>query len=109
MGLSNHSAGQLDVAERIGHVDSLQPPFSAIYRNVARDELPWAAAHQTAVIVSSPMQAGFLTGAFTKERAASLSRVDWRSRSQDFAGDCLVRNLALTAALRPSPSDITPL
>jgi aryl-alcohol dehydrogenase-like predicted oxidoreductase len=101
VGLSNHSAAQLDVAERIGHVDSLQPPFSAIHRDVARDELPWTAAHQTGVIVYSPMQAGLLTGAFTEERAASLSSGDWRSRSQDFIGDRLVRNLALADAMQP--------
>ncbi len=101
VGLSNHTAAQLEVAERIGHVDSLQPPFSAIHRGVARDELPWAAAHQTAVIVYSPMQAGLLTGAFTKERAAGLSSGDWRSRSEDFTGDSLLRNLALADALQP--------
>ena len=27
VGLSNHNAGQLAVAEAIGHVDTLQPPF----------------------------------------------------------------------------------
>jgi len=101
IGLSNHTAAQLEAAERLGHVDSLQPPFSAIHRDVARDELPWTAAHQTAVIVYSPMQAGLLTGAFTQERAASLSSGDWRSRSQDFTGNRLLRNLALADALRP--------
>ncbi len=30
VGLSNHDAAQLEAAETIGHVDTLQPPFSAI-------------------------------------------------------------------------------
>lgn len=101
VGLSNHNADQLAVAERIGHVDTLQPPFSAIRRQAAARELPWCAAHGTGVIVYSPMQAGLLTGAFTADRAARLSADDWRSRSPEFTGVALRRNLELAAALAP--------
>jgi aryl-alcohol dehydrogenase-like predicted oxidoreductase len=82
-------------------VDTLQPPLSAIRRDVAAAELPWCAAHRTGVIVYSPMQSGILTGAFSVERAARLGADDWRSRSPDFTGDGLRRNLALADALRP--------
>ena len=101
VGLSNHSAAQLAVAERLGHVDTLQPPFSAIHRDTARAELPWALAHSTGVIVYSPMQSGLLTGAFSVERAASLPPDDWRSRHPEFTGTGLRRNLALVEAFRP--------
>jgi len=101
VGLSNHHVGQLEDAERLGHVDSLQPPFSAIRREVAVAELPWCAAHGTGVIVYSPMQSGLLTGAFTVERAAQLGADDWRSRSPDFMGLGLRHNVALADALRP--------
>jgi aryl-alcohol dehydrogenase-like predicted oxidoreductase len=101
VGLSNHDAAQLETAERIGHVDSLQPPFSAINRGVAAAELGWCADHDTGVIVYSPMQSGLLTGAFTRERAASLPEDDWRSRSADYTGEGLERNLRLAAALEP--------
>jgi aryl-alcohol dehydrogenase-like predicted oxidoreductase len=100
VGLSNHSADQLESAERLGHVDALQPPFSAIRRDVARAELPWAAAHGTGVIVYSPMQSGLLSGGFTTARAASLPLDDWRARDPNFSGDGLWRNLGLAAALR---------
>ena len=101
VGLSNHSAEQLAVAERIGHVDTLQPPFSAIHRNAAARELPWCAKHSTGVIVYSPMQSGLLTGTFSTERAARLPADDWRSRSPDFTGAGLRRNLSLADALKP--------
>jgi aryl-alcohol dehydrogenase-like predicted oxidoreductase len=101
IGLSNHTAEHLEIAERIAHVDSLQPPFSAIRRDVAEKELPWCERHGTGVIVYSPMQAGLLTGAFTEERAASLPKDDWRSRSEFHTGPSLKRNLALADALRP--------
>jgi aryl-alcohol dehydrogenase-like predicted oxidoreductase len=100
-GLSNHSADQLARAERIGHVDSLQPPFSMIEREVTARELPWCDAHGTGVIVYSPMQSGLLTGSFTPKRAAALGADDWRSRSPDFRGEGLRRNLELAGALRP--------
>jgi aryl-alcohol dehydrogenase-like predicted oxidoreductase len=100
-GLSNHSASQLEAAERLGHVDTLQPHFSAIARGVAAAELPWCDAHGTGVIVYSPMNAGLLTGTFTVERAERLGSDDWRSRAPEFQGAALRRNLALAAALEP--------
>ena len=100
-GLSNHDVAQLEAAERVGHVDTLQPPFSAIRRDVAAAELPWSDAHHTGVIVYSPMQSGLLTGAFSVARAAQLGADDWRSRSPDFTGLGLRRNVALADALRP--------
>jgi aryl-alcohol dehydrogenase-like predicted oxidoreductase len=100
-GLSNHDVVQLEAAERLGHVDTVQPPFSAIRRDVAAAELPWCAAHRTGSIVYSPMQSGLLTGAFSVERAAHLGADDWRSRSAEFIGRGLRRNLALADALHP--------
>jgi aryl-alcohol dehydrogenase-like predicted oxidoreductase len=100
VGLSNHDAAQLARAESLGHVDTLQPPFSAISRDAA-EAIAWCSAHDTGVIVYSPMQSGLLTGAFTEARAKALPRDDWRSRSPDFTGEGLRRNLALADALRP--------
>jgi aryl-alcohol dehydrogenase-like predicted oxidoreductase len=100
VGLSNHNAAQLDAAEAIGHVDTLQPPFSAIRRAAAERELPWCAAHGTGVIVYSPMQAGLLSGGFDAKRAASLQAADWRSRNAEFTGDKLRRNLMVADAMR---------
>jgi aryl-alcohol dehydrogenase-like predicted oxidoreductase len=100
IGLSNHNAAQLEAAERIGHVDTLQPPFSAIRREFAAAELPWCRAHETGVIVYSPMQAGLLTGAFSEERAGRLPTDDWRSRDPEFTGDKLKRNLKLAATMK---------
>lgn len=101
VGLSNHNAEQLAAAERLGHVDTLQPPFSAISRDVASAELPWCKSHETGVIVYSPMQSGLLTGHFTIERVRALPKNDWRSRNAEFTGEKVVRNIRLAGALRP--------
>jgi aryl-alcohol dehydrogenase-like predicted oxidoreductase len=101
VGLSNHSIAHLEIAARIGHVDTLQPPFSAIRRDAAVAELPWCATHETGVIVYSPMQSGLLSGRFSIERARALTSSDWRSRGAEFTGEKLMRNLELAEALRP--------
>jgi aryl-alcohol dehydrogenase-like predicted oxidoreductase len=101
IGLSNHDVKQLDAAEAVAHVDSLQPPFSLIAREAAADLIPWCAENGTGVIVYSPMQSGLLSGSMTEERIKSLPDDDWRSGHEDFTGDKGRRNLALADALRP--------
>ena len=106
VGLSNHDAAQLESCERIGHVDTLQPPFSAIRREAAESILPWCDRHNTGVIVYSVLQSGLLTGSFN---LSALPMNDWRARGPDynvgagadFAGEPLRRNLALAEALKP--------
>jgi aryl-alcohol dehydrogenase-like predicted oxidoreductase len=98
VGLSNHGIGQLDAAQALGHVDTLQPPFSAIHRDAA-ELLPWTRAHDTGVIVYSPMMSGLLTGAFTRGRVAALPDDDWRRTSADFTSN-IDANLAVADALR---------
>jgi aryl-alcohol dehydrogenase-like predicted oxidoreductase len=100
VGLSNHNVAQLTAAEMVGHVDTLQPPFSAIRREFAANELPWCVAHETGVIVYSPMQAGLLTGAFTADRAKTLPANDWRSRNAEFTGAKLKANLELAETMK---------
>jgi len=100
VGLSNHNAEQLEAAEKLGHVDTLQPPFSAIKRAAGAAEIPWCHAHGTGVIVYSPMQAGLLSGAFSVKRAASLPANDWRSRDPEFQGAALRHNLYLAEVMR---------
>src|SRR5256885_5371670 len=100
-GVSNFNVGLLWRAERVRHVDSLQPPFSLIHRQSAADVIPWSAAHGSGVIVYSPMQSGILTDGFSRERVERLAADDWRPRNAEFQEPALNRNLALRDALRP--------
>ncbi|HEX8004784.1 MAG TPA: aldo/keto reductase [Mycobacteriales bacterium] len=101
IGLSNHDVKQVEAAEAVAHVDSLQPPFSLISRDAAADVIPWCADNGTGVIVYSPMQSGLLSGAMTQERIDALPDDDWRKTNPDFSGESGARNLALAEALRP--------
>jgi len=100
-GVSNFDVGLLERCEAVGHVGTLQPPFSLIEREAGGDVIPWAAEHGTGVIVYSPMQSGLLSGRWTQERTASLDEGDWRREDEEFNPPRLQRNLALAAALEP--------
>lgn len=98
IGLSNHDVGALERAEALGHVDTLQPPYSAIRRDSAVDLLPWCADHGVGTIVYSPMGSGLLTGAFSAERVAALPKDDWRHADPAFTTH-LKQNLTISKAL----------
>ena len=100
-GVSNFDVGLLDRCAAIRHVDSLQPPFSLLRREVAAQQIPWCDAHKTGVICYSPMQSGLLTDHFSAERVARMADDDWRRRSPEFNPPSLNRNLALRDALKP--------
>ena len=101
IGVSNYTTALLEGCEKLRHVQSLQPPFSLVRRDVAASELPWCRAHGTGVIVYSPMQSGLLTDGFTAARVAAMPADDWRRRAPYFQEPNLSRNLALRDALAP--------
>jgi aryl-alcohol dehydrogenase-like predicted oxidoreductase len=81
-------------------VTSLQPPYSALRRDIEQDVLPWCQAHGVGVIVYSPMQSGLLTGAMTRERFASLAPNDWRRKAKYFQEPYFTQGLELVERLR---------
>jgi aryl-alcohol dehydrogenase-like predicted oxidoreductase len=84
IGASNFSVGQLERAEAIAPVESLQPPYSLLDREVEAEILPYCEQHGIGVIVYSPMSSGLLTGRMTRERIKSLPDDDWRRQSARF-------------------------
>lgn len=100
-GVCNFTAALMQRCEPIHHVDSLQPPFSLIRREVAEREIPWCATHKTGVIGYSPMQSGLLTDSFSADRVAKLPQDDWRKQSEEFQPPKLSKNMALRDALGP--------
>jgi aryl-alcohol dehydrogenase-like predicted oxidoreductase len=101
IGVSNFDLELLERSEALRHVDSLQPPFSLINRAAGGNVIPWADAHDTGVIVYSPMQSGLLSGRFSAGRVDVLADDDWRRRNPEFKQPRVARNLALVDWLRP--------
>ena len=100
IGVSNFSVEQLQRAQRIAPVTSLQPPYSLVHREIEAEVLPYCNHEGIGVIVYSPMASGLLTGAMTRERIAVLPNDDWRKKHRDFNEPNLSRNLALVDHLR---------
>jgi aryl-alcohol dehydrogenase-like predicted oxidoreductase len=100
IGVSNFNVEQMRRAEAIAPVETLQPPYSLVSRDVGGEILPFARAHTIGVIVYSPMYSGLLTGAMTRERIANLPPDDWRRRDPEFQEPRLTRNLELVERLR---------
>lgn len=100
IGVSNFSLEELRRAQEIAPLTSLQPPYSLVRREVEPEILPFCRSNGIGVVVYSPMASGLLTGAMTRERAASLPASDWRSRDVEFKEPRLSRNLALVERLR---------
>ncbi len=100
IGVSNFNVSQLQRAEAIAPVATLQPPYSLIKRDVEQDILPYCQSHNIGVIVYSPMQSGLLSGKMTRERIASFPEDDWRHSSPTFQEPQVSRTLTLVETLR---------
>jgi aryl-alcohol dehydrogenase-like predicted oxidoreductase len=100
IGASNFSREELEHAQAIAPVTSLQPPYSLIKRGVEEEILPFCGRQDIGVIVYSPMASGLLTGRMTRERAATLPEDDWRRKNDEFKDPKLSQNLVLVDRLQ---------
>jgi aryl-alcohol dehydrogenase-like predicted oxidoreductase len=99
IGVSNFDVEQLRRIQQIAPVETLQPQYSLIERNVESGILPFAEQEGIGVIVYSPMGSGILTGAMTRERVSDLPDDDWRKRDARFNEPQLTENLELVKRL----------
>jgi aryl-alcohol dehydrogenase-like predicted oxidoreductase len=100
IGVSNFNTPQMQRAQRVAPITSLQPPYSLVANQVEAAILPYALSQRIGVIVYSPMGSGLLTGAMTRERIAAMPEDDWRKRDPNFQEPLLSRNLRLVEVLR---------
>ncbi|MHB8059746.1 MAG: aldo/keto reductase [Gaiellaceae bacterium] len=100
IGVSNFDISQLDRANVVATVETLQPPYSLINRGIEDQILPYCSRENIGVIAYSPMGSGLLTGAFDAERVAALPKDDFRSHVAHFQEPELSRNLAAVERLR---------
>jgi aryl-alcohol dehydrogenase-like predicted oxidoreductase len=110
IGVSNFDVEQLRRIQQIAPVETLQPQYSLIERDIEREILPFAERNRIGVIVYSPMGSGMLTGAMTAERIESLDEDDWRKHDERFTEPQLSENLRLVERLRAVGEryDVTP-
>lgn len=100
IGVSNFSVEQMKRAQAIAPITSLQPPYAVVRREIEQEILPYCLSQNIGVIVYSPMYAGLLTGAMTRERVANFLAEDWRRNLPGFNEPALSRNLKVVEYLR---------
>ena len=98
IGVSNFNVPLMEKCLSLHHIDSLQPHYSMLSRNVESEILPFCEKNGIGVIAYSPMHSGLLTGKFDILR---LQPDDWLHKSRDFKRPRLNRNLEFVEALRP--------
>ena len=99
IGVSNFDVSQMERAQGIAPVETLQPPYNMLNRGIEEEILPYCAERDLGVIVYSPMRSGLLTGKMTRERVQNLPSDDWRRKNSDFQEPRLSRNLELVELL----------
>jgi aryl-alcohol dehydrogenase-like predicted oxidoreductase len=100
IGASNFTVADLEAVSGIAPSMSLQPPYSALRRDIEQDVLPWCQSHHVGVIVYSPMQSGLLSGTMTRERFASMPANDWRKKAKYFQEPYFTQGLELVERLK---------
>ena len=99
VGVSNFDVAQLRRIQQIAPVETLQPQYSLIERDIEREILPFCEEQDIGVIVYSPMGSGMLTGAMTRERINRMPDDDWRKHDERFREPRLSENLAVVDRL----------
>jgi aryl-alcohol dehydrogenase-like predicted oxidoreductase len=97
VGASNFDAPQLAEFERVGRLDTLQPPYHMLRREIERAILPYCREHDIGVLVYGPLAHGLLSGRFTRDTRVAAD--DWRAGSDLFSGESYARNLEIVERL----------
>jgi aryl-alcohol dehydrogenase-like predicted oxidoreductase len=100
IGVSNFNVQQMQRAQAIAPITSLQPPYSMISPEIEESILPYCGANNIGVLAYSPMKSGLLAGTMTRERVAAFPADDFRRRTPNFQEPLLTRNLELAELLR---------
>lgn len=99
IGVCNFGVDLLERCQEIAPVQSLQPIYNMLERDIEREILPYCATHGVSVVAYSPMQSGLLTGTFDMKK---LAPDDWRiTHSEKFREPKYSRGLRVVERLRP--------
>jgi pyridoxine 4-dehydrogenase len=100
VGLSEVGAETVRRAHAVHPISDLQIEYSLLSRGIEDEILPTCRELGVGITAYGVLSRGLLSGHWSKEREASLTRHDFRSSAPRFTGDNLERNLALVETLR---------
>jgi aryl-alcohol dehydrogenase-like predicted oxidoreductase len=97
----------------VARIDSYQPGYHLMRRDIEVAALPWCADHGVGVIAYGPLAHGLLTGKMTE--ATTFAPADWRAESELFCDEAfpervaVVRELETVAAEAGRPGGVAEL
>ena len=103
VGVSNYDVKQMEELATRGRVETEQPPYHMFRRDIEDEILPYTKEHDIGVLVYGPLAHGLLSGRMST--GTKFASDDWRSKSSDFTGETLRRNLEVVERLRAFGAD----
>jgi aryl-alcohol dehydrogenase-like predicted oxidoreductase len=97
VGVSNFDAAQMDAFSATLPVETLQPVYHLLRREIEDDILPYTAKNNIGVLIYGPLAHGILGGGLTTN--SHFDAGDWRAHSPVFQGDVFAHNLQRVAEL----------
>jgi aryl-alcohol dehydrogenase-like predicted oxidoreductase len=97
IGMSEVGVAELERAQAIHPVASVQSELSLWTRDALAEVVPWCAAHDAAFLPFAPLGRGFLTGQL---QPRDFAPGDFRRNNPRFARDAMDANLALVERVR---------
>lgn len=82
IGVSNYGIDWMRGAVKAARIDSLQPHYNLLKRDIEKEVLPFCREHHVGVIAYSPMERGLLTGKVGPER--TFGEGDHRTKQKSF-------------------------
>ena len=99
IGVSNFDTEMISLCQTKGRVDSIQPKYNALQREVEADLLPYAVSHKIGVLAYSPIAQGLLTGKVGMDR--TFPEDDIRNRNPLFAAENRRKVLEMLDRVQP--------
>lgn len=84
LGVSVFTVEQMERLQSIAPIDSLQPCYNLLHREIEGEILDYCRDHHIGVLAYSPLARGLLTGTFNAQRLGQLPEDDHRLRLPDF-------------------------
>ena len=98
VGASNYDTLQIAELAMTRRLDTLQPPYHMLRREIEDATLPYCEEHDIGVLAYGPLAHGLLSGSFTRD--SQLAADDWRAGSDLFSGESFARNLEIVERLK---------
>ncbi|PID78380.1 MAG: aldo/keto reductase [Deltaproteobacteria bacterium] len=99
IGVSNFSKDQLKEAMKTSTIDSIQPPYSILWRHIEKDLLPFCQKNNISILSYSSLGQGLLTGKFNKNH--KFEKGDNRRSNKLFSNEILDKAIDVIDKIRP--------